>query len=234
MGRWLQKTQRVLQIPLQTVLVWGLLLGIALFAPLLSHNKPLVCRTDAGWSFPFLSRHPHDHDGSCRVVLRPLVPFHPSELDMEIRNPAPPWTKSGDGRRHYLGTDEYGRDVAAGLIYGSRLSISIALLSMAIATLLGMVFGIPAGRFQHANPTIPVLSLVIWGCVILYSAWLLYWHGAWVKWSDILFITSITLLVVCAGCWSGSVHCRAFSFCWCCWAKSFLRASFQFRSSSGY
>ncbi len=186
MFRWLEKMQKRLQIPQQTLIVWSILLGIALFAPLLSHNKPIVCRSEEGWSFPIFDRLDHIHEGQCRVLLRPLLPFHPSELDTRIRNPAPPGTRSADGRMHYLGTDEYGRDVAAGLIYGTRLSVSIALLSMGIAALLGMVIGIPAGRFQYSNPRMPVLSLVIGGLLVLYGGWMLYWHGGWLKWSAIL------------------------------------------------
>ncbi len=182
----MQNMHKRLQIPLQTFIVWGILLWIALFAPLLSNNKPIICRSESGWSCPIFNRQGHDHEGRCRVVLRPLLPFHPSELDTRISNPAPPWTKSADGRIHYLGTDEYGRDVAAGLIYGTRLSVCIALLSMGIAALLGIVIGIPAGRFQHSNPRMTVLSLAIGGLLVLYGGWVLYWYGGWLKWRTIL------------------------------------------------
>lgn len=49
--------------------------------------------------------------------------------------------------RHYLGTTEKGEDVLSGLIHASRISLTIGILSMGIATLIGLVLGALAGYF---------------------------------------------------------------------------------------
>ncbi|MBL4585971.1 MAG: ABC transporter permease [Flavobacteriales bacterium] len=49
--------------------------------------------------------------------------------------------------RHRLGTNKKGEDVLSGLIHATRISLSIGILSMGIATLIGMIFGAMAGYF---------------------------------------------------------------------------------------
>ena len=48
---------------------------------------------------------------------------------------------------HIFGTDEYGRDIWARLIYGARASLTIGLASTAIAMVIGSVIGILAGWY---------------------------------------------------------------------------------------
>lgn len=49
--------------------------------------------------------------------------------------------------RHRLGTNKKGEDVLSGLIHASRISLSIGIISMGIATLIGMILGAMAGYF---------------------------------------------------------------------------------------
>ena len=51
------------------------------------------------------------------------------------------------GFRHFLGTDQMGRDLAAGLIHGTRISLKIGLISMGIASIIGILLGAFAGFF---------------------------------------------------------------------------------------
>ena len=51
----------------------------------------------------------------------------------------------GPSTDHLLGTDSYGRDVAARLIYGSRVSITVGLVSVLILTFIGVTLGLASG-----------------------------------------------------------------------------------------
>ena len=49
--------------------------------------------------------------------------------------------------KHWFGTDGYGRDVFARIIHGSRLSLSLSIISMSIAVAVGSLIGAIAGYY---------------------------------------------------------------------------------------
>ncbi len=52
--------------------------------------------------------------------------------------------------QHWLGTDQFGRDVWARVVYGARLSFAVGLVSMLLATAVGMPLGAMAGYLGGA------------------------------------------------------------------------------------
>jgi peptide/nickel transport system permease protein len=74
------------------------------------------------------------------LVAPVLAPCPPNEqvLVDRLQPPSP---------QHWMGTDAFGRDVLSRAMWASRLSLSIAVLSVAIATVVGLVVGISAGYF---------------------------------------------------------------------------------------
>ena len=56
-------------------------------------------------------------------------------------------TMSGPSAKHLFGTDELGRDTLSRIISGSGIAVAVAMLSVAVALVIGMVIGIVAGYF---------------------------------------------------------------------------------------
>lgn len=72
--------------------------------------------------------------------------------------------------RHWLGTSVRGEDVFAGLIHGSRISLSIGFLSMGIASILGLVLGAMAGYFgdNKLSTSLGSFWTFILGCILAF------------------------------------------------------------------
>lgn len=81
-----------------------------------------------------------------------IAPHDPYRQDLIYRLQPPVWSEQGEWK-HFLGTDNYGRDLLSRLIYGSRLSIMVgvssALLSAVLGTVLGMLAGYKGGRLEQ-------------------------------------------------------------------------------------
>ncbi len=58
----------------------------------------------------------------------------------------PPLWEGGDPR-FLLGTDDQGRDMVSAILFGARLSLTIGLMAMAVASVLGVGLGLAAGYF---------------------------------------------------------------------------------------
>jgi peptide/nickel transport system permease protein len=78
------------------------------------------------------------------AALAPLVaPGSPTAQDLASRLQPP-------GARHWLGTDEFGRDILSRLLYGARITLGIVALVAAIAAPVGLVIGCAAGYLGGA------------------------------------------------------------------------------------
>jgi len=110
-----------------------------------------------------------------------------------------PPTAPDAGRRHYLGTDSQGRDVAARLLYGFRISIFFALFlvltGQIVGTVIGSLQGYLGGRFDIISQrvievliAIPFLYVVIVMAALFQPTfWLLLVIMAAFQWIGITF-----------------------------------------------
>ena len=75
------------------------------------------------------------------AIAAPLIATHGVD-QMDMRN-----RFAGPSLAHWLGTDNFGRDLWTRLIYGARVSLLIALIPVFVAATLGTLVGIVAGYF---------------------------------------------------------------------------------------
>lgn len=69
-----------------------------------------------------------------------IVSFSPDSIDLDSLKQAP-------SMKHFFGTDNKGRDILSRVLYGGRISISIAVLAALISMTLGLVIGLVSGYF---------------------------------------------------------------------------------------
>jgi peptide/nickel transport system permease protein len=71
-----------------------------------------------------------------------LAPADPSALDLVHRLAAP-------SHAHWLGTDELGRDILSRIIWGARLSLTVAVSVVGLSFFLGLILGGIAGYYGN-------------------------------------------------------------------------------------
>ena len=168
--------------------IFMVLFVLSLFAEFIANDKPILMShndelwvpvmfayteeelggelpIEAQYSDPFVQQLVEESGG---WMLWPLVPYTYDRADLYIEQsaPAPP------SARHWLGTDDSGKDTLARLIYGFRLSvlfgITLTIMSSAIGVTVGALQGYFGGlvdlfgqRLVEIWAGLPVLLLLI-------------------------------------------------------------------------
>ena len=73
------------------------------------------------------------------ALLAPVLPLQPP-LSMDVAHRLTP-----PSARHWLGQDEYGRDVLTRLVWGARVSLAVAASATALACIVGTTLGLVGG-----------------------------------------------------------------------------------------
>lgn len=104
------------------------------------------------------------------VVIGPwLWPVAINDIDFSAQLQGPSWA-------HPFGTDDLGQDILARMMYGGRISLSVGLAAMIVATTVGIIVGALAGMSRKvvdpvlmwvtdlflSLPQLPLLLLVIY------------------------------------------------------------------------
>ena len=83
------------------------------------------------------------------ALLAPLLAVDPSvQRDIVATRFLPPFTTDLHDTFHLLGTDRFGRDVWARLVFGARVSLSVGLLAVLLSVAIGLAVGAAAGFWQ--------------------------------------------------------------------------------------
>ena len=82
-----------------------------------------------------------------------VAPHPPNEQYREFTLTPPAWVAGGNAQ-FLFGTDAVGRDILSRLIYGTRLSLLIGLISVSISMSAGIALGMIAGYFRGLTETI--------------------------------------------------------------------------------
>lgn len=136
--------------------------GLAIFADFLASDLPIILhRGGQTWILPNLTHPPELRlDNNLKLLsgglakgdwaLMPPIPYGPREDIMDLRTSrlTPP------EQTHPLGTDDRGRDVAARMIHGTRVTLAVGILAVAVYVSIGIILGSTAGYFGGRADTI--------------------------------------------------------------------------------
>jgi peptide/nickel transport system permease protein len=141
------------------------LVFIAVFADFIANEKPLIAKYKGEIVFPVfkeyvidlgLSEWPEDFQNAewrkieFEWAIFPPVPYLPKNIDFANAQSVGPFDEQRIESlrwKHWLGTDELGHDVLAGMIHGTRIALLVGLVSMSIAAFIGILLGSIAGYF---------------------------------------------------------------------------------------
>lgn len=160
-----------------SLLLLSAIFVLSLFSNVIANDKPLIVKykneiyfpifhdyTDKFWGGDF----PTSADYSDSLIqknikqngwmIMPPIPFSYNTVDYYLASATP----SVPNKKHWLGTDEEGRDVLARILYGVRLSLIFAALLTLISSGIGIFIGAIQGYFGGKTDIILQRIIEIW------------------------------------------------------------------------
>ena len=207
--------QRLSRWAIVVLLGWFM---IGLFSDFLANEKPWYIQVEGKRSWPIIDAYRHGLKGQAfafdvrliekadRVVLAP-IPYSYHTIDLKNANFKSPLSKQDVPSlryRHWLGTDQIGRDVLAGLVHGARIATVVGLCTMLIAGTLGLILGLMAGYFGNHQVRISwvgIISLILFLLTLVYFATQGYRHlialnkSLHLGWAIILMLAGASLIL---------------------------------------
>jgi peptide/nickel transport system permease protein len=156
---------------------------IGLFNSLIANSKPLISKTNHGWSFPAFndllvdlglkSKYIYTQQDPLLYAVFPPIKHHFDDLDMENGTKLSP--SLGWNSNHLLGTDKLGRDTFAGIIRGCYTSFRIGFFVVVIAGFFGTLLGLGMAYYKDDRLKLDFWKWIICGLLLfIYIFYLTY------------------------------------------------------------
>ncbi len=138
---------------------------IGTFADFIANEKPLYCKIEGKTYFPVFKQYAVDlglstwdtkfyqtpwSEHNYEKLIMPPIPYSHFTIDSKnsrFKSPFDNQDVPSTRYWHWLGTDQFGKDVAAGMVRGARIAMLVGIISMLIASIIGIFFGVLGGFF---------------------------------------------------------------------------------------
>ncbi len=154
------------------------LFTIALSANFIANDKPLVVSFKGALYFPVFVNYPETtfggdfeteaeyrdefvqeliEEANGWIIWTP-IPFSYDTINYDLKEPAP----TPPDKTNWLGTDDQGRDVAARVIYGFRVSVIFGLILTLVSSIIGVTSGAIQGYYGGKVDLIMQRIIEVW------------------------------------------------------------------------
>ena len=103
---------------------------------------------------------------------------------------------------YFLGADEYGRDIFSRLIYGTRISLSVGLVAIAVTFVLGVTIGGISGYCGGAIDSLIQRVIEVVNAFPQIPLWLAFGYALPIGWPPLFTYFAITIVLSLLG-WTG-------------------------------
>ena len=157
--------------------IFMILFVISLFSEFIANDKPLILKYQDNLYYPIFKTYtdkdfggdfptPADYKDPFIIkniqqngwIIMPIIPFSFNTVDYDINVPTP----SAPDAKHWLGTDDEGRDILSRILYGFRLSVIFSFLLTFISSVIGIITGAIQGYFGGKIDLIFQRIMEIW------------------------------------------------------------------------
>ena len=177
-------------------IIVGIFIFCGIFAPFLANDEAILCKNETGWSMPILS---NKESVNCDFSISPIIKYSHNNIDEKNSNfisPLQDQTLETGQQKHLLGTDQIGRDVAAGLIHSSRIALITGSFSMAIALIIGLLVGLIGGYFGNNMLQLKKTNLLISGLIIFAIFYVLSYRSLLFSSPKSMFVFLLLILII--------------------------------------
>lgn len=150
-----------------------LFIVIGLCSRFIANDLPLVAKYDSSICSPVILELLSDigiiedkiyTESKYTWKVMPLIPYSSDQLNSTTNvniGPLDNQESTSWRYRHWLGTDQLGRDVFAGLIHGTSVALKVGLLSVFFSLLMGLYIGLLSGYYGDDGWRISLYSLIL-------------------------------------------------------------------------
>ena len=154
---------------------------VALFHPFIANDKYIAAVADDG--FELFASPTEDTKG-----IRTLIPYSDKSIDKNNRSVGPfdKQNVSSYYYRHWLGTDDIGRDVLAGIIYGTAVAFKVGVTTTIFVLIIGILIGFLSGYLGDYTIRLSLSALIILSTVSALSIFYWYYSVGYIRWVFLL------------------------------------------------
>jgi peptide/nickel transport system permease protein len=176
---------------------------MAILAPVICNDKPLLVISNNQISFPFLTEE-YKLIGENDFYIMPIVPYRAGASDFNNADFKSPFDKQELNNnsifyRHWLGTTLRGCDVLAGIISGARYALIVGFFSALISLIIGLLLGAGSAFSKNGLLRITWLQLLMLIPLLLFNFNLFFNVLTTIFMKCFLFLLSVAVLFFCSG-----------------------------------